>query len=283
MHVGWNAFTKRSRNGLLFLWTAMALGSLLLAIPAAVLVAREGLEDASGWPYAAASAAVHAAYFFALSRAYGSGDLSLVYPVSRGLSIALVAGLAWPLMGERPTPLGAAGILLVIAGVALVAGQQRASSGAGGAGTGAEDTHGRGSRGGLGWAVITGLLITAYSLIDKRGTAQVAPLPYLVALILGSCLLLAPWVAYHHRALAQEWRINGRTIRLSAVLSVSAYLLVLHAMQQAPVSYVVTAREISIVLSVVIGRMFMGEQPSPRRLGGAVVIVTGVVCLALAH
>jgi drug/metabolite transporter (DMT)-like permease len=46
---------------------------------------------------------------------------------------------------------------------------------------------------------------------------------------------------------------------------------------------VVAARELSIVLSVLIGWMWLGEKNLTRRLVGAAVVLAGVACVALAR
>lgn len=289
LHVGWNALAKRGRDRLVFLWITMMMGSLLLALPAALVVLQAGAPP-SGWIRAAISAAVHAAYFVSLSRAYDNADLSLVYPLSRGLAIVLVAVLAWPLIGEPPTMLGMTGVLLVLAGATFVV-RYRHSARAPGASanepTARDHAGARAPRTavGLAWTLLTAALIAVYSLVDKQGTARLHPLPYLVIVILGACLLLSPYVLTRPRSLlllSDEWRANGRSLMMAAVFSVSAYLVALFALQRAPVAHVVAAREISIALSVVAGRLWLGEHPPLQRYAGALAIVAGVACLTLA-
>src|SRR6185369_17637221 len=68
-------------------------------------------------PFILATIVVHAVYFYALGRAYASGAYSLVYPVARGLGVALVPLLALLVFEERLSPLGTLGIVLVVAGI----------------------------------------------------------------------------------------------------------------------------------------------------------------------
>jgi uncharacterized membrane protein len=67
------------------------------------------------------------------------------------------------------------------------------------------------------------------------------------------------------------------------MLNLTSYLLVLFAFRLSKASYVVAARELSIVLSVVIGRLWLGETGWRARLPGAALIVAGVVCVAVAR
>ena len=59
-------------------------------------------------------------------------------------------------------------------------------------------------------------------------------------------------------------------------------MLVLYAAQQAPLSHVVPAREVSMLFAALIGGRLLGEADRGLRLAGAACIVAGVVTLALA-
>ena len=163
----------------------------------------EGVPRAA-WPFLVATSSIHAAYFYALGRAYGSGEFSLVYPIARGLGVALVPVAAVFLLDERPSPLGALGVLLVVAGIV---GINVASAG-----------PRRLMNAGTGWALVTGLSIAAYSLVDKAGVARLHPVPYIAILGVGMCLLLVPAMARRRAALAREWRTNWRTILVASTL-----------------------------------------------------------------
>ncbi|MBI3029841.1 MAG: EamA family transporter, partial [Candidatus Rokubacteria bacterium] len=59
--------------------------------------------------------------------------------------------------------------------------------------------------------------------------------------------------------------------------------LVLFAYRLSKVGYVVAARELSIVFSAIIGSLWLGEGRLGPRLLGALVILAGVACVALAR
>src|SRR6266851_3543708 len=67
------------------------------------------------------------------------------------------------------------------------------------------------------------------------------------------------------------------------VLMMGAYLAVLVAMSQAPVSYVVAAREVSVVVAALLGALVLHERHSIARVAGAVVIFGGLCAIALAR
>jgi drug/metabolite transporter (DMT)-like permease len=270
LHAGWNALAKRGGDPLAFLWCAGALGTLLYAPAAAWVLWREGLPlDAA--PFVIATILLHAVYFFTLGRAYRVGDYSLVYPVARGLGVALVPGLAFVFLGERLSVLGAVGVGLVVLGIFALHGSVRALGKAAGLAPG------------TGWAVATGAAIAAYSLVDKAGVARAHPVVYIWLMEVGASLLLAPAAIGREGAMTREWRSNGRAIALAAVMSPGGYLLVLFAFQLSKAAYVVASREISIVLSTLIGSLLMAEGALGRRLAGAIIVLAGVGCVALAR
>ena len=77
--------------------------------------------------------------------------------------------------------------------------------------------------------------------------------------------------------------MNGRAIAVASTMNLTSYLLVLFAFRLSKAGYVVAAREISIVLSVLIGSVLMREGHVGPRLAGAAVVLVGVACVALAR
>jgi multidrug transporter EmrE-like cation transporter len=115
-HAAWNALAKRAHDPLVFLWSSVSLASLGLMPLGFWALTREGWAPGAA-PFVAATVGIHAVYFWALGRAYAAGDLSLVYPVARGLGVALVPLLAFMFLDERLSGVGALGNALVVAGM----------------------------------------------------------------------------------------------------------------------------------------------------------------------
>ncbi len=66
-----------------------------------------------------------------------------------------------------------------------------------------------------------------------------------------------------------------------AAVSPLAYVLVLYAVQMAPLSHVAPAREVSMLFAALIGGHLLGEGDRLARLCGAACIALGVTALAL--
>jgi drug/metabolite transporter (DMT)-like permease len=271
LHAIWNALAKRADNQFVFLWCSVSLATALL-LPLGLLRLPGEPAPATGLPFVAASVAIHALYFWALGRAYRHGDFSRVYPMARGLGVALVPLVALPLFGEHLSWLGSLGVGLVVLGIVTLGAMPVAT-------TSVARTSGAGTF----WALVTGLTIAAYSLVDKAGVARLHPMPYIA--LMGACLsvVLAPVVLADRPALGREWRRHWRTILVASAMNLTSYLLVLFAFRLSKVGYVVASRELSILFSAFIGSLWLGEGRLAPRLAGASVVLAGVVCVALAR
>jgi drug/metabolite transporter (DMT)-like permease len=270
IHATWNAMAKGARDPMAMLWWAGILSSLMLAPPALYVLARDGLSPLA-LPFVVATVILHSMYFFSLGRAYQTGDYSLVYPMARGMGVAIVPVGAYYCFDERLSRIGILGIALIGAGIFALHWRRGAWS---------EEAL---FKPGTGWAVATGLCIASYSLVDKVGVSHINPLPYLWAMMLGSCVSLLPAVLRRSGSLAREWRENRLAILLSGVLSPGGYLLVLFAFRLSKAGYVVAGREVSIVISALIGSLLLKEGRLGQRLLGAAIVVSGVICVALAR
>ncbi|OZM74262.1 EamA family transporter [Amycolatopsis antarctica] len=278
LHAGWNLAAKRVDGGARFVflyYTVSAVACLPLAI-GALLAA----PDRPQWSWLGASAVTavcHVAYGLVLQRGYAVGDMSVVYPLARGTGPLLSVFAAVVFLGERPGVLGGAGALLVVAGVLVI--------GTGGA-KATEDSAARrrARRAGLGYGVLTGAAIAAYTLWDAFSVADlgVPPLVYFGTAAVLQSALLAPGALRDRGRVGELWRRHRTEVVVVGLLSPIAYLLVLYAMRIAPVSLVAPARESSIVLGGLAAWRLLGEPDPVRRLTGSVIVLAGIIAIALA-
>lgn len=270
-HAGWNLVAKPAEGGAAFVWLCAVAGTLLY-LPALVLVL---VTDPGplGWTaivLMAVSGALHAVYFVALQRAYAASDMSVVYPLSRGTGPLLSSTVAIVVLGERPSPVALVGAaLIVIAVFSLIRRPEDHASPALGRGT-------------L-FAVLTGAAIAAYTLWDKHAVGAVAlsPIVYYWGTNLANAALLTPLALTDRTALRRAWTTSRMRAAGVGLLSPLAYVLVLYALVDAPVSYVAPARESSIVIGTLLGVFVLHEPDRRRRIAAAAGILAGVVILAL--
>jgi drug/metabolite transporter (DMT)-like permease len=194
-----------------------------------------------------------------------------VYPLARGTGPTLSVIGAVLLFGERPTWVAVSGAALVVAGI-LVMSWSSELRGANGVGVA------------VGFAVATGATTATYTLVDKQGVDYLMPFLYGYGLEAGRTLWLAPFVAGRaagRASLRGALRDQRRAIAAIGLLSTGAYMMVLAALNLAPVSYVAPARELSILIGAMLGLRLLGESHPLRRMSGAAMIVAGIVALAL--
>ncbi len=270
-HSAWNLLVKTDARRLEIQSGALVVG-VVLCSPALFIHPLTEVSR-SAWAAILLSGLFETAYVFALTAAYGAGDLSLVYPVARGTPPLLVVPLAVVLLGERPSVQGLAGIGLVVVGIyashaGLVGGRPAARA------------NGRA----LGLALLTGVFTAGYSLVNKLGVGLV-PVPLYAFLVFGvdaALIYVVRWVRGGLTPPRGRDAPRGRTVAVG-VLMMAAYLAVLAAMTMAPVSYVVAAREVSVVVTAALGALILHEPHSAARITGAAVIFAGLVVIALAR
>jgi uncharacterized membrane protein len=274
-HAGWNFLLKQSGHKLVFIWSLGLVAAAILLIPAVAFAAADGI-DARGLLFGVVSGLIHGFYGLALARAYHLGDLSTVYPVSRGMGPALVPIFAVLLLDERVSPLAGSGIALVVIGVGTLHMNERLWRDL------RQPARALSSRA-TQLALVTGALIAAYSLWDKAALHHLPPVTLNGFSMAGHFLVLTPLAALSGTsAIGAEWRRGGRHILTAAVLSALAYTLVLLALTTSRVSYVAPVREVGIVLGAWMGVVFLGEGYGSARLLGSALIVAGVLMLAVA-
>ena len=133
----------------------------------------------------------------------------------------------------------------------------------------------------IGYGLLTGVLIAAYTICDKRAVGEygVPPVVQQWATSVGLSSLLAPWAIRHRGEVRRRWAASRREVVAIGVLVPAAYILVLAALTFSPVSYVAPAREVSILFATLMGTHLLSEGRSARRLAAAVTVVVGVVAL----
>jgi uncharacterized membrane protein len=273
VHASWNFLLKKSGGGPGVV-TASSVASLVVWLPpVAVLVAIQGYEfQPMHLVFMLGSGVIHTAYFLFLDRAYRSGgDLSVVYPVARATGPLLTIAVAVLLLGERPGTMQVAGAVLIVVSALVLTGNPFAWRRS-------EARHA------IAFAVLTGCMISGYTIWDKAGVSHwvIPPILYEYGSFVFRVVVLVPWV--HARApgdLARAWRERRGTVLAIAILSPLAYILVLTAMVFTPVSLVAPAREVSILFAALMGAHLLREGDLARRAVAAVGMALGVAGLAL--
>ena len=250
------------------MWWSMALSSVV-ALP---LLRLQPVSPGAVWPYVLPSALCEVIYFVLLMAAYRSGEFSLVYPIARGATPALVALGSVLFLGERLGPFGLLGLGLIVAGLAVV-------------GSSAWLARREQKLEWLGIALALGaaVFIAFYTVIDGAAVKHNPPAPYTELIFLAMTLGLAPLVVgrYGWREVLAQGRAHWPRLALTALLMFGAYALVLAVYSVAQVSYAGALREVSIVLAALAGWLLLGEDLGRVRVVGSLVVFAGIVLIAM--
>jgi len=263
-HAGWNALLKLKLEPVVA--TALvAMASGLIAIPA---VFATGLPNAAAWPYLIGSVIIHIGYYLTLAEAYRFGDLGQVYPIARGAAPMMTAVLATLWLGETLGIYGWAGIVLLAAGILLLAVR-------GGRPTGQFDVRS------VGFALLTSLTITAYTLVDGVGARLAGTsLAYSAWLFLLSGAVMTVYGFLRvGRRLTGDFIANWRMAIAGAALSVAAYAIAIWAMTVASIALVAALRETSVLFGALFATLLLREPWLMARITAALMVLAGALLL----
>ena len=278
IHACWNIVAKKAGGDVRFSFFSSVVMMVVWA-PLGLWLAWQQVPawGALEWTLVTVSGALHSVYFIILLRGYRKADLTVVYPLARGSGPLLSSLIAIALMGERLSALGGLGIVAVAGGVFLIAG-----------GPGLfRSTHSpeqaQRIRKGMLYGLLTGVFIASYTVVDGYAVKVALMSPILVD-YMGNFVrlgLLLPAIARDPDQVRRQWQLQWKYATIVGVVSPVSYVLVLYALQVAPLSHVAPAREVSMLFAAVIGGHLLGEGDRLFRLVGAVSIAMGVMALAL--
>jgi drug/metabolite transporter (DMT)-like permease len=264
LHATWNAVL---RSGADRLWsvTVMSFATTVVAIPFAVVLP---LPASPSWPYLLLSSCLQVGYSVFLVYAYGQGELGRVYPIVRGSVPLLVTLGGFLFAGQHPSAVSLLGVVLVALGImSLALGRRRATAKS------------------VVLAFITGLFVASYVTADGIGVRLAGdPRAYAawIFLIYGA-LMPTTFMAVRGRLALDV--LSAETLKALAggVISLIAYVAVILALALGPIGPISALRETSVIFAVLIGRIFLGEALTMRRLAACAVIAFGASCLGYHH
>lgn len=265
LHASWNAMIKGGGDVLLDT-AAIVAGAGLVALPFLFAVP---LPAPASWPYIGASVAIHVAYYYLMINAYRSGDLSLVYPLMRGVAPLITALLGIALLRELPGPMSWSGMVLISAGVVALA---------------LRSVHHTPSARAVTFALLNAAVIAVYTIVDGTGARLAGDAwAYIVWLFVLDAVPFTVYMLLRHRAdFLRHLRRNPKRGLLGGALSAGAYAISVWAMTKAPVALVASLRETSVLFATLIGARLLHEKLTPRRWAGVAAVVLGVIALKAA-
>jgi uncharacterized membrane protein len=214
-------------------------------------------------------------YHLFTGRAYRSGDLSLIYPLAQ-TSMFWVPIWGVLILGEKVSGFGTAGIGLILFGAYSI--QLRA----------------------LAWsevirpfrnlrdpavmaALAAGFIYSIGSVIDKTGVMLYSPFHFTFLLVDFMLLFMTLNVMrpkYRGRVMA-EFRNSRLLVILSGPVIMASFLSFRYGLQMAPMSYAVPVRQVSLLIGVLIGVLFLGETCGRIRFIATLLVLAGAALIWL--
>lgn len=271
MHVAWNLLARQVAPTVHFLWWVVGAHILLFApwtLPAfAGIIAADPVLGVT----VLVTGLANGVYFIALRHAYRLAPAGAVYPLAR--SAPLLVALGETFLFGRALPLVAwVGVALSVFGLWLIAFDTRA--------------HAHGVRRALPFATLAAVMTSIYSLSDKLASVRLPQISDTLAFVTATFIIAWVMLAVELRWREGRWRPADRPdLRALLIGSLTvgvAYALVIHAMRVLPAAYAVTLANGGILLTVVLGVLWLGEHLGwRRRLVGAATSAVGMAIVGL--
>ncbi len=273
MHALWNLLVKRSRHKTVFIWWMFVVASILFSLTLPLVPVPFRMPGGRTLLLAGVGAVSFVLYHLFNGRAYRGGDLSVVYPLCQ-TSMVYVPIWGMILLGERLSLHGGAGILLVVLGTYSIQLQRLSLADLVRPFKNLRSPSVRD-------ALAAGFIYSIGSIAEKSGVGTYSPLHFTYILVLAMLLLMSANVLRprYREQIREELRENWRLILWSGPIMMASFLTFRYGLNMSPVSYAVPVRQVSIVIGVLIGILFLKESFGRIRFVSALLIMAGVVLI----
>ncbi len=265
LHAGWNLIIKSFTNSL----SAMGIKTLLQSIIFIPFVFFVPLPTGITWFFIIVSIVIHNYYFITLGISYNKGDLSYVYPISRGCSPIFITIFSLLLLQDKVSLAGWIGILIACFGLILLT---------------FNDIKNKINLDVLKLALIISFTICLYTLCDAAGVRSVNnSFSYIVWLFVLDGWLIFFYVYYKNKNDLLNIHLKGfGLIILASIMSFSGYAIIIWSLNYVEAGYVSSIREASIIIATLFGFVFLKERFSLKRAVSAVIFFLGIAVIYLA-
>ncbi len=270
-HATWNFYVKRIGGGPELVWLISFLSNVIY-LPWVIYIFWAQMPDIGIHEilFVIGSSILHTVYFTLLQRGYRHGDLSLVYPLARSTGPVISVIFAVLFLDEDLTIRNIIGGGIIIFGIFFL--------------TGGFKKRAKNVSVSILYGLTVGFFIGSYTAWDAYVVSVLMVSPVLLDYASNTfrSILLAP-VAYRRKdAVIAHWNDHRLGVMLIGFLSPLAYILFLFAITFTPVTLLAPVRETSVLISVLMGSILLGEGHLKHRLIWSTVVVCGVGILATA-
>lgn len=275
LHAVRELLTKLGKNKHNFIWLYRVAG-ITLFFPVFIYCILRYPMNPYGLFFVLFSGFVHCIYYIILAETLTTGDISIVYPITRCTPLILICW-SYFVSHEKMTFLGIAGIFLVIIGTFSIQLDKDNLKNA-------LYSVFRFKSYAVRMAWIVAVITALYSVIDDKGVSYINAFVYLYLIYFFSILFHTVFMLKKRtkkEELLSEWRANKVKIFLAGFVSLFGYLLILLAFNIERVTYVVAIRQVSVVFGVLLGIYLLKEKNKLIRLSSSLIIYGGICLIAL--
>lgn len=260
-HAIWNTIIKLSPDKSLET-SLMNLSGSLIAIPAVLYF---GIPESEVWIFLLGSLILHIAYYYSLSGAYQWGDMSLTYPIMRGMAPFFLLLITSIFAFEPLLHSSIIGVCLLCSGIVFL---------------GIDSARVLNHKKAILFALLNALVIALYTIVDGLGVrASHDVFAYIAMFIFIDGIIYSSFVIYRRQKSSQhlkQYMINRWPyFSLGAIATTGSYGIALWAMSEAPISLVSALREVSVLFAVFIAWLYLKEKLSKQRIAGVVLVLLG--------
>ncbi len=261
-HAVYNALIKAAEDKLVARMLMAVVSSLILA-PVAFFIP---LPSSAMFSLLGFTAFVHFAYQMAQVKSLQYADYTLAYPLSRGTAPLIVAGFAPLILGDTVNTGQLLGITIVSLAILSMALSARKGNG-----------HG------ILFALLTGVAIAAYTLIDAKGSRMSDhPLTFIVWFFIFDSFVISTFtLTRHHQRFKSAIRREWKAAVLNGVLGICTFGSALLAFRYGNAPVMAALRETSVLFAALIGLIFLGERFGRTRVVAIIGIAAGVAIIKL--
>lgn len=267
LHVSWNLLTRRTHGDANFLWWIVGLHVLTFAPFTLPAFLHAATQSPVLYLCAAISGIANGLYFLGLRAAYHVAPASAVYPMVR--SSPLLIAVVETLFFAREFPLLSwFAILIAASGLCLIA-------------TSSHDGVRRLSKA-WPYALFAASMTVVYSLSDKTAAAHLDGLHVALGYVCVNYAIGWMFLCGEQKHRTRRWipavAPSKRALLIGTLGVGTAYALVIYAMRWLPAAYAVTLTNAGIVLTVLLGIVWLKEHEGWRqRVTGVGLVVAGLI------
>ncbi|KAA1294283.1 MAG: hypothetical protein CL711_02490 [Chloroflexi bacterium] len=265
IHALWNFLIKKSNYPYEYI-QLLAIFSGLIAVPFSIYFIFVEDLTYTGILLSFLSGFIHIFYFYFLGKAYQTGQLSYVYPISRGTSVALVPIIGTLLLNDQIGIYSIFGILIVFFGIFFLSVNDLLA------------INKKNIKNVL-IPLLIGITITIYTIVDSIAVTLINPIiMFSISSFFGGIFSI---ILFDRRINHFGVIIKKNILFILVISSMSAigYPMILYAYKYSLVSLVAPLREVSTVYAAILGIFFLNETYSKTKILGISLIVIGAILI----